>query len=349
MKISSMLGVKLFKELEDNTIDLIRIVNMKKYADKSDPTEVTILNLGTNEKKKINIKELKGYTPLEPDGILTFSTVLVKDYSTGKLSKDVVITGNKFINMKFGDVVPYFVCRQSVTDVFYNLLCKTEDDMIAGLSVNRDNVPAGLDYGILLACDQITYSDYINFYRTDLLDDLLSMVKVNKFNTVLEDLYNEHAKAVHDPKLSFLEEHKGWCKNLQRLLHENNVQNDINEMLGITQVNFNISENIITKKLSTTSEDFTSVNDNLRYWLSSIYKLNISEIYITEFNHDINLAEYNDARYFILRDSENKLYLLVYTLDGEYKEEELEAKDKELDFSSKFRIDFYNKYHNKIK
>ena len=41
----------------------------------------------------------------------------------------------------------------------------------------------------------------------------------------------------------------------------------------------------------------------------------------------------------------NKLYLCVYTEAGEYFEDDLIAKSKEMDFSTKFKIDFYNKYN----
>ena len=346
MKISKMKGFKLFKELEDGTIHLIRIVDMKQYKDGADPVDVTIVDQGNGEKKKIRVDELKGYTPLEPDGLCIFSTVNVKDYNTGKISKDVIVIGSKILNIKFGDNIPYCVCRQSVTDIFYNLLCSDESKMIAGLSVNRDNIPTNFDYMQLLSCDEILYVEYINFYRTDTLQDILGLVKVPKFDTVLTSLYEEHVKYEKNPSLNFKEEDKGWCKTLKRLLSENNFQNDLDEMLGITAIDFDIDEYTEEKTLPTSDEKYLSVTTDLQYWLSSIFKINMKDIYILEYNHDINLADFNDTRYIILRDSKNKVYLVVYTLAGEYKEAELEAKDKELDFSSKFRINFYNKYNS---
>ena len=346
MKISKMKGFKLFKELEDGTIHLIRIVDMKQYKDGADPIDVTIVDQGNGEKKKIRVDELKGYTPLEPDGLCIFSTVNVKDTNTGKVSKDVIITGSKILNVKFGDNIPYCVCRQSVTDIFYNLLCSDEEHTIAGLSVNRDNIPTNFNYMQLLGCDEILYVEYINFYRTDTLQDILGFVKVSKFDAVLTSLYEEHVKYVKNPSLNFKEEDKGWCKTLKRLLTENNFQNDLDEMLGITAIDFKVTDYIEEKTLPTTEEKYLSVTKDLQYWLSSIFKINMKDIYILEYNHDINLADFNDTRYIILRDSENKVYLVVYTLAGEYKEAELEAKDKELDFSSKFRINFYNKYNS---
>ena len=97
MKVSAMLGYKLFHINEDNSVTIIRIINMKKYHDNSDPVEVTIRDEDTKEVKKVRVDSLKGYTPLEPDGICTFSTVEVKNNTTGKMSKDVIVTGQKFL------------------------------------------------------------------------------------------------------------------------------------------------------------------------------------------------------------------------------------------------------------
>ena len=116
---------------------------------------------------------------------------------------------------------------------------------------------------------------------------------------------------------------------------------DINEMLGVSDVKFNIADYLVEKDLpGHEGETYNTVTQELGYWLSSIYKVNMSDICVLEFGHDINLGDFNNSRYILLRDNTQTLYLLVYTEDGEYYEADLEAKDKELDFSSKFRLDF---------
>lgn len=342
MKITGMLGYKLFKELEDDTIDLVRIIDIFKNKNKDIP-ELMIKNEGTGEIKKISGSELKGYTPLEPDGLITFNIVKI---ATGENTfvKDVIVTASKILNIKIGDTLPYAICRQNITDVFYNLLVKDEDDMIVGLSVNRDTCPANFDYGIMLACDEIIYTDSVNIYRTDILEDVLKMVKNVKFDSVLSSLYNKHIEYVQDPNLQFKKEHKGWVKDLKTLLKENNFQEDINQMLGITSINPIIENHSVVKQLPD-GEKYTSLSDAMINWLSSIFKINIDNITVIEYGHDINLAEFNNARYFIFRDGVNKLYLAVYTTNGEYHETDLEAKSNEKDFSDEFRINFYNKYN----
>ena len=125
---------------------------------------------------------------------------------------------------------------------------------------------------------------------------------------------------------------------------------DINEMLGIVQVDFKLSdyETTVSKKDNNGNNiEYKIARDDLRLWLSSIYNMNISEIAILEFDHDINLADFNDTRYLLIRDITNTLYIAVYTIDGEFYEKDLEEKSKELDFSSKFKLSFEtSKYAN---
>ena len=200
--------------------------------------------------------------------------------------------------MKIGDIKPYCICRQAAIDIFYSLFHpehveERDKNSMVGISVNMDSVPVGYDWGELLCCEEIEYFDFINFYRTDTLNDILNLVDIKKFDKVLEDLYNRHVEAVGDPTLQFKKEDHGWCRTLKKLLEDNNFQSDLNDMLGITDVGFNIDEYIINKRLPNSEEEYESFSDDLRYWLSSIYKLNIKETYVFVFNHDINLADYD--------------------------------------------------------
>lgn len=350
MRLYNMLGQKLFKENEDGSNHILRIVGMRKpfkiTETTKDPSEIKVYDYSTGETKKINVSELKGYHPLEPDGILTVSTVWIKN-EKGAITKDVIVSATKFLMLKLRDgQLPFAVCRQSITDIWYNLLAHDENDMMVGVAVNHNNCPANFDYKVMFACDNVEYSDFINFYRNDKLEDLYPMMDLNKFNTVLGDLYSRHVKASKNPSLAFKKEDKGWCKDLKTLLTQNNFQYDINEMLDIMQVDFNISDYLVEKELVAGKLSCNIANDELRYWLSMQFKENMSEIAFVEYDHDINLGEYQNNKYIFLRDNTDKLYFAVYTTAGQYFEADLIEKSKEMDFSTKFKIDFYNKYNN---
>jgi hypothetical protein len=173
------------------------------------------------------------------------------------------------------------------------------------------------------------------------------MINMKKYDEVLEGLYNTHIQAVGDPSLSFKKEHGGWCKDLRTLLEENNFQADLNQMLGIVQVDFNVADFLEDRSIVRNGEELTYqvARDDFRYWLSFTYGFNISEATVLEYDHDINLADFNDNLYFIFRDNTKKLYLITYLTDGKYYEDDLKEKAKEMDFTTKFRLEFYNKYN----
>lgn len=346
MKLSVMIGYKIFKENNDGSVELLRILKVPQLTTSTIPAKITVRDESNGEIKKISTDNLKEYSPLEPDGLMTFSVCTIRD-SEGKPHNDIVVTASKILNLKIGNTLPFAVCRQNITDIFYNLLIKDESEMISGLSVNQNSCPAGFDFGLMLACDGINFTNSVNYYRTDMINDLYCMIDKKRFDNELEKIYKKHVEASNNPALIFKKQDKGWCKDLDTLLKENNFQADSDEMLGIGAVDFEISKYLEEKDLpGKDGETYTSPTDELRKWLSSIYKINFGTTTVLEFNHDINLAEFNNAKYFLLRDNTKKLYLFVYLVDGEYHELDLESEDNKTDFSTEFRLNFYNKYNS---
>lgn len=347
MKSSTMLGYKLVKINEDESVHMIRIVGMKlgyKLSRDKHAKAMTVYDYDTKETSEWRIEDFKDYAPLEPDATLTVSIATVND---GQVSvKDVIVTASRFIDMKMS-MVPYVVCRQNVTDVFYNLLSQSTENNMVGMSCNKDTCPVGMDFRIMLAANNISNHILVNFYRTDTLEDVLKLFNHKKYDEVLKDLYIRHCKTIKDTKALFKSEDHGWCKDLNTLLESNGFKTDINQMLGITDVDFDMSNYIIEKDLpGKDGEKYNSLTDDLIAWLSSIYKVNITDITILKFDHDIDLVEFKESRYFLIRDNTTTLYLLVYNENGEKFEADLDAMDKQYDFSTKFKLDFFSKYNN---
>ena len=344
MNSKNILGFKLFKENEDNSIDMIRITKVKT-SEKDEFSTLTIYDYNKDDYYKIKLKDLSGYTPLEPDAVFTASIVNMTDCNDN-ISKDVIVTTNKYIFLKSNEL-PYAVCRQSIVDVYNEIFMTSEVNNLVGMSMNKNDVPNGFDFTVMLAADSIEEHIFINYYRNDTLKDILDMVPITNFNKVLASLYQDHIKHKNDPNIIMSHEDDGWCDNLELLLKLNNFQSDIDQMFGITSLDFDIDPYIIYKPIpGNESESYGCLSDDICYWLSSIYKINIKEANIIEYDHDINLAEFNNSTYFMLRDKSDKLYLVVYVVEGEYLESDLEAKANEYDFTTKFKIKFYNKYKN---
>lgn len=343
-KLANMRGVIFFKEDGDN-INMIRllsdsvdkrgIVNILDYADKS--------------RRPIPAKTLEEYKPLEPDGFFTANIVTVST-SDGKEERDVVCTINKILEIKYvGDMKPYAICRQSCTDIFYNLLIKDESEMIAGLSVNRDNCPTNFDYLSLLACNGMVQTDSINFYRMDTIDDILDLINTTQYDATLLKLYKSHIKY----EKRFFKENanydKGWCRNLKTLLKVNNFQSDINEMLGIIDIDFDITNYLMKKSFTAddgTDVEYDSMNDELRVWFSSIMNMNIKDSTVLEYFFDIDLSQFNNHMYTFIRNNDKKLFFITFIPEGQYLGSDLEAEANKMDFSTKFKLSYFNKYNS---
>lgn len=338
MDLSKMLGYKFFRELDDGNIECIRLI---KYYKLGNDETIKLINVNTKEDIVCSPRDLKKYKPLQPVGMLMINGVSLEG------NQDVIVASYLLDRIEARDTRPFAVCRQNITDVYYNLLIKDESDMIAGLSMNILNIPQGFDYGLMLVSDEILYSDTFMIYKDDTVEELLKFFEeyIEKYDNILSSTYSKVCE--EHPDALWSNEYKGWCKSLLTLLKENNYQSDLDEMMGITTVEFEIEPYLKNEKIREDSEEeYITIVEDLKYWLSYLYKLNINKVYVLPYDNDIDFDDLGKSRYFVFRDSAKKLYVFVYTIDGEYKEAELEEKDKQLDFSTKFRINYLNKYRN---
>lgn len=336
MDLSKMIGYKFFKEKEDKTIDCIRLL---KYWNFGNTNSVKVLDVNTNEEKIITTYDLGKYKPLSPEGMIMLSAVTIDG------NKDIIAASYLLDRIENRDPRPFCVCRQGITDVYYNILIKDESEMIAGMSMNILNIPSGFDYGIMLLSDEILFTNTYMIYKDDTINNLLDIFKedIKEYDDVMLEIYNKVCGS--HPDALFADEYKGWNKNLRLLLQNNNYQTDIDEMLGVTTVEFDISKYLEEAKVSEESkETYTTVTDELKAWLSYLYKLDINKVFVLQYDNDIDFNDLKKSRYFIFRDINNKLYVFVYTIGKEYKEAELEEMSQKLDFSTKFRINYLDKY-----
>ena len=65
MRLYNMLGYKLFKEKEDGSLHVVRIVHIRKpfkiTSSTKDPDEMTIFDYDTNERRKVRVSDFKDY------------------------------------------------------------------------------------------------------------------------------------------------------------------------------------------------------------------------------------------------------------------------------------------------
>lgn len=340
MKLQEMQGYKLYKSIENtDDIEIIRIVRVRKG--KQDPEEV-LIQLEDGTRKMISTKELKEYTPLAPDAFLMFNVVSM--HEDNEKFSDVVVTASKVLEMAFGMKMPFAICRQCAIDP-YSQLAST-GDTIFGVSMNQNDAPKGFDFRELLVADSIDYYDHFNYYRTDTLDDILDMIDTKKYDQALTNTYIKFCRST-DPTAAFKKSDHGWCKTLSVLLEQNTFQSDIDELLGITAVDFEVDKFLDSKELPANPDiKYDYCREDLKLWLSEIFKVKIGDTTVLEFGPDINLGDFNDNTYFLLRDKNKRIWLVVYTIAGEFFEDDLKKELSTVNISDQLRLDFHNKYKN---
>lgn len=330
------LGYKFYKEIKDDEIDLIRITSVLDFDD-----SVIVKNLKTGVKRTMKIEDLKGYTPLDPFGFIMFTGVIVNTSRTTS-QKDVIVSLYRYMDVRMDINVPYAICRQSITDFFYTLLSTGENNMV-GVSATKDDCPTNIPYYMLAACDGVDKSYAVNFYYDDTIDTILDCLNTKYFDNILMKLYTDHINSLADAALisANLKSHYGWCKKLVTLLNENNFITDMDSIRNITGVAFDLSKYIYKNE-----KGYDVLSRDVLTFLSNTFKLNIIEAQAMKYDVDIDLAEFNNTNYTLIRDSKDILWVVVYRTEGEYTEDELLEKANELDVTTKLQLAFYNKYAN---
>lgn len=334
-------GYKFYKERSNGSFEIVRFTGKTEAV--NNDFELSIINMETKFTEEILYSELKeNYTPLKPDGIASFNIVYM-DTSKDPL-KDVLILMYKAVEVAIGIREPFLICRQSINDFFSDFVVKdVSKNNLVGISCTRDTCPTNVDYEYLMSCSGIQRSDIINYYKDDTMNDLLLCLDESKYNKVLNKLYEDHIPYATDiiaaqaGKVS-----DGWCRDIKTLLEINDVMADFNSMNNIIGVDFTLSDYMRTR-----DSGVLELETPARLFLSEVLKVNISETRVTEYNYSIDMSKFNNTNYTLIRDKQNKLYLVVYLENGQFLENELREEIDKLDITDKLRLAYYNKYSKK--
>lgn len=337
-------GYKFFKyDKETDSVEIVRIVGMKEFNEKfnvkdEDTGKIKIMSYGVLKKE---------YTPLQPRGFIMFINVWL-DSASGKKSDDIIVAAYDMNHLKiFNDQIPYVVCRQSVNDIFYDVIRTDENREMVGCCISKDTIPTNFMMSELLTCSGVYNSQIVNYYIDDTVESVLGCLEINQFDNTLEKLFKEHMllKNSNNPLFDFnsckIQQDSGWCRNLSTLLHENNFITDLDAMRNIQALDFDLSEFIISQS---EEDQLDQLSEEVVLWLSKTYRIPVKTAMIIKYDYDIDLAEFDNTVYMLFRDSVNNTYIVVYVCEGEFLEAELEEKYKEVSPSDKIRLAFYNKY-----
>ncbi|MDD3122006.1 MAG: hypothetical protein PHC62_00655 [Candidatus Izemoplasmatales bacterium] len=300
------IGTKFYKyEKDKETADVYRLI---RYQNKD---TVRLRNEETKETFKVSLEDLKKeYVTLSVNGIILFNIV-----SVGGGKDDVLITLYRDKELHAKAQYPYCVCRQGITDIHaQQYMLQTGKDFY-GASVSMDTMPAGVDFGIMVACDAMdeTATQIIAIYINDTLDTVLDLIDTVKYDNVLNLLFLEHLQHVsskfgqmyYKAKLS-TGECEGYCNTLRGLLELNDFMFDFKRGYDIYPMDFDF-----------TDCDEKALDVEAMKVLSTLLCKNIDKAMILKYNHDVQLSSIQKD-YVLISDKHQNLYVVVYTFSGVY-------------------------------
>lgn len=340
--IKKYLGYKFYKQKEDESIHLVRLIKIHEFNDK-----ITIKDEDTKETKEISFTDLTGYTPITPYGKISFAQVKMfsnRDDKRDGFVKDVIVAAYRDIDMKMEQYEPFAVARQNITDFWYNLLTNDPNHEMVGASVTRENCPPNIPYAIMMGCDEPILYEMVSLYMDDTIETLLECIDIKSYDEIFKKLFDDHMthlNPLYDRTIpTKFDSKNGWCKNLSTFLKENNFITDIDNMRNITAVDFSMLE--FMNKVE--EMDIYHFTPEFLQFFNNTFSINAVSADAIEYGLDVDISEFNNHNYILMRDNTNKLFIVVYTLSGEHFETDLEKESNKLSISDKLRLDFFNKY-----
>lgn len=326
-------GYKLYKINDDDSVTMVRITHVAAYNNR-----ITYKDLNTGKEYNGTISDLKGYTPLEPVGLILALVVGID--ADDKTYDDVIISGYRLIDLKLDINIPYVICRQSVNDFFASVVYP--DKNIAGVSVTRENYPAEINYAALSMASTVYHQEFVHIYYEDTIDEIIECLNIEKYDKTLKKSFDEYIDDMGMVNKKNLPSINGWCKDLRTLLIDNNFEKDIDEMREIEAVDFNLEDHLIDNKIP---EGTKGLDPDILEFLRVTHQIPAVSTMVVKYDHDIDLAEFNNTNYMKIRDKAKNLYIVVYRCEGQFLEKEIEDWKNKKSISDDIRLAFYNKYH----
>lgn len=288
---------------ETDNYDMLRIVKIQNKE-----TVSCVLNGDISTTRKMNLVKLREeYEQLLSNAVLTISRVVSAYTPNGTPIPDIVVMVFKRedANTEFSE--PDIVCRQGISDIFYEPYCNQEENPMVGISVTKDTIPSGYNISMITTMDHVEESMIVNIYRTDTIDTILSILGT-KWNDVLIDLLQNKYNTDRQTDIFLQKEcpdtYYGYCKNLRLLFQTNNFMYDVYQLLGMVKVKFEIpfNEDIANNQLPIDQKEK----------LQDLYEINMAKTTIIPFDFSIDIDRVN-VPYILVMDSTDTLYMVVYT------------------------------------
>lgn len=282
------LGAKLFQYKEDGTPEVIRLLEIdnakgmyKCYRERNG----SVFNIKQSEVQS-------NWNLLTPDGIFGFMRVITTEYMP-----DVVVTFAR-TGTDTDSNLPYIICRQNVYDFFGNIgRNPATDDILVGISVTQDTIPAGINFKDLLKAKEIIDYEFCYGYLDDNLSDIFKFITTRRYDNHLRQLWSGYDHSTPEGH-QFI----GYSRDLKEMLEVNNFMRDFRSAFGILFLPGPVVEE---------NEGLSEAN---KAYLGQLLNKTITETYLIRYTKEIDTRSIRRNWVLVSSLAENleKVYIVGY-------------------------------------
>lgn len=274
------IGAKYYKYIKHGEDVELRILRLYKIKN----VDTFIMVDKDFNKHTLNKEEFNTWIKLLPDGYINCS--LVSMYNT----EDVIVSLLRTEEvLETGSGTPFAVCRQQIGDLFANVLYHS--NIKVGLSINRNNCPAGIDITDVAVCTNVISSNVVSVYLDDKLETILKFIPKAKYDSALYRLNESNRDLV------------GAVTSLKDLLVSNDFYFDFLEAFNIIKVRYKLDE------------DLSIVGTDTLMNIQSQLNIKMINPVILRYADDIDLEKIN-RDYKLLSDIDGDIYIICYINGG---------------------------------
>ena len=296
-----IIGTK-YQIFEDDKLKVRRVIRAKdnnnSYVLKEDGVEHNFIVSAETLADK--------YIRLTPDAFLNIMITKEPAYEGSEVN-DVYFCVNRATDITLNVSEPSLILRQNTYSKFKNMsnAAASFSEVYIGECATIAN-SSKEEMAEFMTFESITDQYSVALYLDDSEDDILACI-TNNFKKIINN-------TLLSIKSSMPDICKGTTESIEQLWAENDFIGNYKSIFNIVQIDFPI----VLGKESYNSDDDIILNEKQKQRLEDILRRYISNIKVIKYDKDIDISKIVNVQHVVVSDSENKIYLIAYNIDGYY-------------------------------
>jgi len=293
-----IIGTK-YQIFENDELKVRRITKFK------DADMYALKEIGSDEKFILSGQELTDkYIRITPDAFLNIMITKEPDFD-GTEVKDVYFCVNRATDITMGTQEPALILRQNIYSKFKNISQNEFGNIFIGecatmVNSSKEEMAEFMTFEEIE--EQFSIAVYLDDSESDMLECIPKKLKKKIDNTLLSI------------KSTMADMINGTTESLEQLWEENDFIGNYKSIFNITQIDFPI----VLGKESYNSNGDIILNEKQKERLQDMIRRYISNIRVIKYDKDIDISKIVNVQHVVVCDSENKIYLIAYEIDGYY-------------------------------